>query len=85
MSKYKSNRRVQIDDLQLPKYDDVDGDEGDDSRMRLKPSGSNVSEDQEPFMGIKVRRKASLHRDVKGDYIDVPSNPYLMKTLQKLG
>ncbi|KAF2315514.1 hypothetical protein GH714_039974 [Hevea brasiliensis] len=85
MRKYKSNRRVQIDDSQLPKNDGEDGDEGDESRMRLKPSGSNVSEDQEPFMGIKVRRKASLHRDVRGDYIDVPSNPYLMKILQKQG
>ncbi|KAJ9139800.1 hypothetical protein P3X46_030499 [Hevea brasiliensis] len=93
MRKYKSNRRVQIDESQLPKYDDVDDgfavdgnyDEEDESRLRLKPSRSNVSKDHEPFMGIKVRRKASLHRDIKGDYLDVPSHPYLMKILQKQG
>ncbi len=36
-------------------------------------------------MGFKVRRKASLHRDYKGDYLDVPSHPFLMKILQKQG
>lgn len=36
-------------------------------------------------MGVKVRRKTSLHRDYKGDYLDVPSQPYLMKILNKQG
>ncbi|KAJ7965403.1 myosin heavy chain-related [Quillaja saponaria] len=53
--------------------------------LRLRPTGSNVTEDQEPFMGMKVRRKASRHREYKGDYLDVPSHPYLMKILQKQG
>ncbi|KAK6936730.1 hypothetical protein RJ641_033760 [Dillenia turbinata] len=34
-------------------------------------------------MEVKVRRKASLHRDYKGDYLDVPSQPYLIKILEK--
>lgn len=53
--------------------------------MRLRPSNGNVIEDQEPFMGIKARRKASFHRDYKGDYVDVVSQPFLMKILQKQG
>ncbi|XP_050226026.1 uncharacterized protein LOC126675429 [Mercurialis annua] len=84
MIKSKSNRRVQINASNPPDYDDeVSGEEY--TGMRLKQSDSNVSEDQEPFMGVKVRRKASLHREIKGDYIGVPSNAYLMKLLQKQG
>ncbi|RDY09107.1 Myosin IB heavy chain, partial [Mucuna pruriens] len=70
-------RRVHIED---PKYDDVP-----EESIRFKSSNSNVSDDQEPFMGIKVRRKASLHRDYKGDYIHVASHPFLMKILHKQG
>ncbi|XP_029125301.1 myosin heavy chain IB isoform X2 [Cajanus cajan] len=70
-------RRVQIED---PKYDDVP-----EETLRFKSSGSNVSDDQEPFMGVKVRRKASLHRDYNGDYLNVPSHPFLMKILHKQG
>ncbi|KAK7293449.1 hypothetical protein RJT34_16315 [Clitoria ternatea] len=77
-------RRVRIED---PKYDDVpDEDEEEPHGMlRFKSSNSNVSDDQEPFMGIKVRRKASLHRDYKGDYVNVPSHPFLIKILHKQG
>ncbi|KAG5233774.1 hypothetical protein OIU77_000907 [Salix suchowensis] len=91
MNRY--NRRVQVPDLQLPKYDNVeesvDREEGDSSInngvARLTITDSNVSDDQEPFMGVKVRRKASRHRDIQGDYLDVPSHSYLMKILQKQG
>ena len=84
MDRIRSNRRVQIDESQQPKYDVAeDGAEGNGLRLRL--SDINVTEDQEPFMGVKVRRRASLHRDYKGDYIDVASHPYLMKILQKQG
>ncbi|KAJ4705894.1 myosin heavy chain-related [Melia azedarach] len=85
MNRYRPNRRVQIEESQPPRYDDVEDDGQDDNSMRLRPSENNVTEDQEPFMGMKVRRKASLHRDYKGDYLDVPSHPYLMKILQKQG
>ncbi|CAK9176964.1 unnamed protein product [Ilex paraguariensis] len=79
MSRYQSNRRVQIDLDQLARFDDEEG------SIKLRPSESNVTEDQEPFMGIKVRRKASLHRDYRGDYLDLPSRPHLMKILEKQG
>ncbi|XP_059454487.1 uncharacterized protein LOC132184759 [Corylus avellana] len=82
MERIRPQRRVQIDQSQQPKYDGV---EEDENGMRLRPSNSNVTDDQEPFMGVKVRRKASLHRDYKGDYIDVASHPFLIKLLQKQG
>ncbi|XP_062018498.1 uncharacterized protein LOC133734884 [Rosa rugosa] len=50
---------------------------------RMWPSTYNVTEDQEPFMEVKVHQKASFHSQFNGDYIDVRSNPYLMKILQK--
>ncbi|OMO76039.1 Myosin tail 2 [Corchorus capsularis] len=87
MNRYKAQRRVQIDESETPKYDDdvEDDDQEEENSMRLRPSDSNVTEDQEPFMGVKVRRKASLRREYKGDYLDVPSRPFLMKILQKQG
>ncbi|KAL1352950.1 hypothetical protein HN51_016919 [Arachis hypogaea] len=64
----------------------ADEDNGEaEGRLRMRPSNSNISDDQEPFMGIKVRRKASLFREYLGDYIDVPSHPFLLKILQKQG
>lgn len=94
MERFKSHhRRVQINDSQ-PSYDaeeeeDLEtlggGSGGEEATMRFKHSENNVTEDQEPFMGIKVRRRASLHRDYKGDYLDVASRPYLMKILEKQG
>ncbi|KAF5176766.1 myosin IB heavy chain [Thalictrum thalictroides] len=64
----------------------MESDDGSDSELliRMKPS-NNESEDQEPFMGMKVRRRASLHRDYRGDYLDVPSQSSLMKILDKQG
>ncbi|KAK1415213.1 hypothetical protein QVD17_30986 [Tagetes erecta] len=39
----------------------------------------------DPFEGAKVRRKASMFRVFKGDYVDVRSKPYLIKILDKQG
>ncbi|GAB4826287.1 hypothetical protein Ancab_009152 [Ancistrocladus abbreviatus] len=36
-------------------------------------------------MGVKMRRKTSLHRDYRGGYLKAPSQPYLMKILNKQG
>ncbi|KAL5540894.1 hypothetical protein UlMin_043286 [Ulmus minor] len=86
MERFKSQRRVQIDDS--PNYDGDGSPETldkDNGGMRLRPSEGNARDDQEPFMGVKVRRKTSFHREYKGDYIDVRSHPYLMKVLQKQG
>ena len=87
MERLRSHRRVQIEDSKPTRYDDDDDEEEPSSRgsIKLRPSEKNVTEDQEPFMGVKVRRRASLHRDYKGDYLDVPSQPFLMKLLGKQG
>ncbi|XP_054796333.1 uncharacterized protein LOC129301764 isoform X2 [Prosopis cineraria] len=97
MERFRTERRVQIQDSRSDPSKDGGVEDDDSSRgrydneieqeenLRLSFSNGSVSEDQEPFMGIKVRRKASLHRDFKGDYIDVPSQPSLMKILQKQG
>lgn len=97
MSRYFSNRRIQIDTGDtpepepVPRYDYADDDTPDDDGaeindgLRLRPSNSNVIENLQPFMGVKVRRRASRLRDYIGDYIDVPSRPHLMKILDKQG
>ncbi|KAG6422558.1 hypothetical protein SASPL_119135 [Salvia splendens] len=76
MSRLNSNRRIQIDTSE-PRYDEGDDQTVDDS--------SNAAEDLDPFMGVKVRRKASRLRDFQGDYIDIQSRPHLMKILEKQG
>ncbi|KAL0341000.1 UNVERIFIED_CONTAM: Myosin ID heavy chain [Sesamum radiatum] len=92
MLRYQPSRRVKIEEpADLPtRYNDVDDetlDDGDDGRgsLKLRPSNSNVTEDQEPFMGVKVRRRASRNRDYIGDYLDVQSRPFVMKILEKQG
>ncbi|GAV59955.1 LOW QUALITY PROTEIN: Myosin_TH1 domain-containing protein, partial [Cephalotus follicularis] len=78
--------RVQIDDSDPPKYDTVEDEEEEDEKDNgMRPANSNVTEDQEPFMGVKGRRIASRHRNYKGDYLDVPSRLHLLKILQKQG
>ncbi|KAK6117721.1 hypothetical protein DH2020_048573 [Rehmannia glutinosa] len=91
MSRHQPSRRNQFDLAGGPRYDDIDDETLDDDSadgsgsLKLRPSNSNVTEDLEPFMGVKVRRKASRHRDYVGDYLDVQSRPYLMKILEKQG
>ncbi|XP_043698440.1 myosin IB heavy chain [Telopea speciosissima] len=85
MEKFKSLRKVNI---QIPETDDdvIETPEAKEEKgIRFKPPQNNIPEDQEPFMGVKVRRRASLHRDHQGDYLDVPSQPSLMKILEKQG
>ncbi|XP_047325597.1 myosin IB heavy chain [Impatiens glandulifera] len=99
MSRSQSTRRVQIGESQRIRYDDEEEEE-EEERPRETPSGTpderensfklraqegKLTEDQEPFMGVKVRRKASILRDYRGDYINVPSRSYIMKILEKQG
>lgn len=90
MLRFQSNRRVQIEveGASPPNYDGetlVDNDDDGSGSLKLRPSNSIVTEDLEPFMGVKIRRKASRHRDYLGDYLDVQSRPYIMKILEKQG
>ncbi|KAL1565528.1 myosin IB heavy chain-like [Salvia divinorum] len=80
MSRLNSNRRIQIDTSE-PRYDEGDSNDGSE----FQPSNSDATEDLDPFMGVKVRRKASRLRDYQGDYIDVRPRPHLMKILEKQG
>ncbi|KAL5989237.1 hypothetical protein ACLOJK_010127 [Asimina triloba] len=84
MDRYKAapQRRVHI---QTADVDFGRADEEDRAIRVQRTPKEGLIDEQEPFMGVKVRRKASLHRDYKGDYIDVPSHPYLIKILEKQG
>ncbi|GMH28101.1 hypothetical protein Nepgr_029944 [Nepenthes gracilis] len=76
--RYRFNRRVQNDEVQKPQYDAVeDSPESysqDDDGEGRQPS-NNASDHQEDL----------VHRDYRGDYLDVPSQPHLMKILNKQG
>ncbi|XP_073017096.1 uncharacterized protein [Primulina eburnea] len=95
MSRYLSNLRVQIDSTRapLPRYDDIDYndpasealDNVDGGTSKLRPSNSNLMEDQNPLVGIKAGRTSSRLQDGTSDYINVRSRPYLMKLLEKQG
>ncbi|WOL02143.1 myosin ID heavy chain-like [Canna indica] len=47
--------------------------------------GDAAARPPRPFMGVKARRGASFRRDVKGDYLDVPSDPFLSAIFSKRG
>lgn len=54
-------------------------------------AGGDAEKDESPapaaglLMGTKVRRRAALYRDCKGDYIGIPNDPSLTKILSKQG
>lgn len=49
------------------------------------PSHPEATENPLPFKGMKMRRRVYLHRECQGDYVGVPSDPYLSKILRKQG
>ncbi|KNA25307.1 hypothetical protein SOVF_007900 [Spinacia oleracea] len=75
-----SSRRVQLNDS-MPRFDAAPG----DTDAEPQPSADNPVGKLEPFMGVKARRLASFHRDYRGDYLNVSSNPYILKILDKQG
>lgn len=75
-----------VEEDPAPVQDNVGEEDEQQGSSRLRPSNSNVyTEEEDPFMGLKVRRMASSVADYKGDYIDVPSEPSLLKILQRQG
>ncbi|CAO2208718.1 unnamed protein product [Urochloa humidicola] len=54
-------------------------------------AGGDADGDESPapaaglLMGARVRRRAAVYRDCKGDYIGVPNDPCLTKILSKQG
>lgn len=79
-----NNRRVQPDDSK-PQFDVVSDSVAGDDGTESQPSDDKPAGDLEPFMGVKARRMASFRRDYRGDYLDVASQPYLIKILDKQG
>lgn len=77
---HKLSRRVLI---QEPPRNESDGQQEEGERFR--PQLSKSIETQEPFMGMKIRRRASMYRQYMGDYINVPSNQQILKLLTKQG
>ncbi|KAL9683537.1 hypothetical protein QQ045_015359 [Rhodiola kirilowii] len=85
MDRLRSHRRLQVN---VPSDAPIFDDEGSEDLRDDVDEGSlnDGSGDQaESFMGGKTRRRASLHRDYQGDYLDVPSNPRLINILKKQG
>ncbi|BBN11449.1 hypothetical protein MPTK1_5g11990 [Marchantia polymorpha subsp. ruderalis] len=51
----------------------------------IKAHSGASTDEQEPFMGMKVRRRSSMFRLFKGDYIDAENNDQIRKLLTKQG
>ena len=53
------------------------------------PAAADGDESPPPVAGLlmaaKVRRRAAVYRDCKGDYVGVPNDPCLTKILSKQG
>lgn len=65
-----------------PIPDNAVEDQKQEANFPLRPT---MNEEEDPFMGLKLRRMASCVADYKGDYIDLPSRPPLLKILHKQG
>jgi hypothetical protein len=60
--------------------------EDDDHPGMLKPQSTVSSTDeQEPFMGVKMRRRSSMYRTYKGYYLDDASKDGIQELLTKHG
>ncbi|XP_008794989.1 myosin IB heavy chain-like [Phoenix dactylifera] len=70
--------------VQIQASETLDRARGEGQSQKISEA-SDTSGELKPFMGVKVRRRASLRRDCKGDYLDVPSDPYLSSMLSKRG
>lgn len=92
MDQLRSNRRLHVDvPSDEPVFDDDDdGSSGAGSEKMRKDDealSNNGDGDEEgsSFMSGKARRRASMHMDYQGDYLDVPSNTRLTNILHKHG
>lgn len=46
---------------------------------------TGASKTQEPFLGVKVRRRSSLNKVFQGDYLELNGNATVLKLLSKHG
>lgn len=59
------------------------GEEEEEEPIRTELSKN--TETQEPFMGVKARRRSSAYQQFHCDYLNVPSNHQILKVLTKQG
>eukprot|EP00897_Mesotaenium_endlicherianum_P005038 jgi/Mesen1/4562/ME000232S03815 len=64
---------------------DVADDETEEHEPTTAASSGRSTEVIEPFMGMKARRRSSVHKVFKGDYINLASNHSILKLLTKQG
>lgn len=48
-------------------------------------AATSASKSQEPFLGVKVRRRSSLNKVFQGDYLELNGNATVLKLLSKHG
>lgn len=73
--------------IQIHPKEDLGEEQGEEEEVqeRIRAELSKNTETQEPFMGMKVRRRSSMYRQYHGDYLNVPSNQQIVKLLSKQG
>ncbi|CAA7387645.1 unnamed protein product [Spirodela intermedia] len=88
MDRRKASTRIRVHAAEAVDVDrDAHGKPADDEsefNEHRQPS-VEIAGDLEPFMGVKMRRLASIRRECRGDYLDVRSYSYLTKLLSKQG
>lgn len=86
MSGFRRKVQIEVNPSDTVEDDNAKSDLGaNEGSDQPTPSDGNETVVHDPFLGGKVRRKASMARTFRGDYVDVRSKPYLMKILEKQG
>jgi hypothetical protein len=78
MDRFRPLRRIQVEPERVDPPPPVAAGGGETEEMVPAPAAGLL-------MGAKVRRRAAVYRDCKGDYIGVPNDPCLAKILSKQG
>lgn len=84
MDRFKNLTKLQVE------VEEENGDGGYDGEKALEAQNEEaevkeVAEEMGQFTGLKVRRRAALFGECKGDYVGVPSDPFLHRILTKQG
>ncbi|KAM0908415.1 hypothetical protein ACQ4PT_015478 [Festuca glaucescens] len=78
MDRFRPLRRIQVEPERVDPPPPTAAGGGETEEMVPAPAAGLL-------MGAKVRRRAAVYRDCKGDYIGVPNDPCLAKILSKQG
>ncbi|URD76201.1 Myosin tail [Musa troglodytarum] len=82
MDRFKNMRKLQVE------VEEENGDGGYNGEKALEAQNEEaeakeVAEELGQFTALKVRRRAALFGECKGDYVGVPSDPFLHRILTK--